>query len=58
MKSKRGEMDILDWLNRIRKSLAKGFHSTGQKGQKKKRPYIESNIYGLLHIERVYDDSD
>lgn len=36
MKSKRGEMDILDWLNRIRKSLAKGFHSTGQKGQKKK----------------------
>lgn len=50
-------MDILDWLNRIRKLLAKGFHSTGQKGHKK-RPYIESNIYGLLHIERVYDDSD
>lgn len=57
MKSKRGEMGILDWLNRIQHPLAKGFHPTGQKG-KKRRPYIESNIYGLLHIERVYDDSD
>lgn len=34
MKSKRREMDILDWLNRIQTSLAEGFHLAGRKGEK------------------------
>lgn len=51
-------MDILDWLNRIQKPVAKGFSPNSPKEKKRRRPYIESNIYGLLHIERVYDDSD
>lgn len=42
VKSKRREMDILDWQNRRQKPLAKGFHPKGQKqeGKKKKEDHI------------------